>query len=169
MSRAFILALLLFPMVGVAQLSLSYSMGGISLGSSQMNSFSGPVLINPDKGCMRVGNGVAVYTATSIGSSLFNPDCKSLINTSEPFFKLYPNPAPGMTRLYSNGAIAPTDLVTLLIHDLNGALVSSMQIRASQLESGFPIHTKQWASGLYLITILHKTTSSSLKFINTVF
>lgn len=156
-------------MMGNTQLSLSYSMGGISLESSQMSSFSGPVVINPDKGCLRVGNGVVVYAATSAGSTLFNPDCKNLTNTTHPVFKLFPNPAPSATRLYSNGAIEPTELITILIYDLKGSLISRIQIRAGLLEAGLPIQTKQWASGMYLITVVYQNNTSSLKLINSLY
>jgi hypothetical protein len=156
-------------MMGNTQLSLSYSMGGISLESSQMSSFSGPVVINPDKGCLRVGNGVVVYAATSAGSALFNSDCKNATNTTAPIFKLFPNPAPGITKLYSNGAISPNELITVLIHDLKGSLVSRMQLRAGQLEAGLPIQTKQWASGMYLITVVYQNKSNSLKLINSLY
>jgi hypothetical protein len=169
MNRIFILLLLILPIMGSAQLSISYSMGGISLESSQMSSFSGPVVINPDKGCLRVGNGVVVYAATSAGSALFNPDCKNETNTTEPIFKIFPNPAPGLTRLYSDGAIPPTEPITILVHDLKGSLVNRMQIRAGQLEAGLPIQTKQWASGMYLITIVYQNKSNSLKLINSLY
>jgi hypothetical protein len=166
MRSIFICAFLLLSLVSFSQLGTSYSMGGVSLGDFQNNTFSGPLLLTSDKGCLSVKNGVAVYSVSSAGSLLFDLDCDNFEDTELPTFVLFPNPAPGYTKIFSTRALSTTELVSLLVHNSKGALLQKMQVAAGQLKGGLSLQTLNWPSGFYTITILYKNRSTTLKLIN---
>ena len=165
----FITICLLVCLQSIAQLSTPFSMGGISLGNKQNSSFCGPLLLSSDKGCLTVINGVAVYSASAAGSLLFDLDCDNTEDTEVPTFVLFPNPAPGYTRIFSTRALLTMEVVSLLVHDSKGALLQKMQVAAGQLKGGLTLQTLKWPSGFYTLTILYKKRSTTLKLINTTY
>ena len=100
-----------------AQLSTSYSMGGISLSDNYNNTFSGPILLKSEKGCLSVANGVEVYKASAARSGLFDLECDYFEESSEPIFVMFPNPAPGYTKIFSSRMLAASEKVSFLIYD----------------------------------------------------
>ena len=168
MKRLLPILLLLFVLDVNAQLSTSFAFGGLSLSGTTGGSFSGPVLLSSDKGCLRVSNGVIVFSANAAGSALFNPTCPESYG-GEIAFKLIPNPAPGVTRIFMIGSIAPAERVQLLIHDLAGKLVQSRVCTGADFYSGHILNTKSLAAGLYVVSLLHHDKISTLKLINTLY
>ena len=166
MRGIFICAYLFLSLGSFAQLTASYSMGGISLGNAHNNTFSGPLLLTSDKGCLTIANGIAVYSASAAGSLLFDLDCDNIEDTELPTFVLFPNPAPGYTRIFSTRTLSSTEAVSLLVHDSKGALLQKMQVGAGQLKGGLYLQTIKWPSGVFIITIKYKNHFTSLKFIN---
>jgi hypothetical protein len=168
--RGIFISVCLFLSLGsFAQLTTSYSMGGISFGNAQHNTFSGPLLLTSDKGCLTITNGVAVYSASAAGSLLFDLDCDNVEDTEVPTFVLFPNPAPGYTRIFSTRTLSSTEAVSLLVHDSKGALLQKMQVAAGQLKGGLSLQTIKWPSGFCTITILYKNRPTTLKLINTTY
>jgi len=169
MKKILSILLLLFSLDAQAQLSTSFAFGGLSLSGSTGGSFSGPMLLSNDKGCIRVSNGVVVFSASAAGNALFNPNCPESINGDAIAFKLIPNPAPGNTRIFMIGSIAPNDRVQLLVHDLAGKLIQVRNCAGADFYAGYALNTKSLAAGLYIIRLIHNGSTYTLKLINTLY
>jgi hypothetical protein len=160
------IAVLLASLRGYTQLSMSYSMGGISLENNLSSSFSGPLLLSNGSECLRITNGVAVYGASSAGSLLFDPNCRTSTNNENPQFVLFPNPSPGYTKIYASNALRSGEKVVVTIYDNKGLLLKKTQVQSEELKSGYSLVTQHWAAGFYLVTILYQNRPVNIKLIN---
>ena len=177
MKRTLVIFFFLLHLNCFGQLSMSYSMGGISLGANATSSFTGPIVLSHDKSCLQVSNGVIVFSSTARGSALFDPTCGSSVPTFNTLFSLAPNPAQGFTRLYSiGGAVVPDDNVMITVYDQAARSVLQFTCKGTHLKNGYPIETKLLSAGVYIVSINYTRTpsagapltySSTLKLINT--
>jgi hypothetical protein len=176
MKRTLLIFSLLLHLTCFGQLSISYSMGGISLGASAPSSFAGPIVLSNDKSCLQISNGVIVFSSTSRGSAFFDPTCNTPVSPNSPIFSLAPNPSQGFTRLYVTGSsISPEDNVTITVSGQLGHSAIRYNCKGAQLKNGFPIETNQLSAGVYLVSVFCsrmrngsalQTYSSTLKLIN---
>lgn len=177
MKRTLLIFSLLLHLTCFGQLSISYSMGGISLGSNQTSSFAGPFVLSNDKSCLQISNGVIVFSSTSRGSAFFDPTCNPPVHSYSPLFFLSPNPSQGFTRLYVTGnSISSEDNITITVVGQLGQSAIKYNCKGVHLKNGFPIETNQLSAGVYFVSIYcsrmrngsgSQTYSSTLKLINT--
>lgn len=142
-------------------------MGGITLDNTTTSTFSGPLVLTPTNECLKVTNGVIVFSATKLGSSLFNSDC-NVSNSTINYFTLSPNPSRGFTKLYSVGTLDPNTPITVSFYDIKGMLINKIETNSSNLKSGLDLQTFQWASGTYFINIFYQNKNTTLKLLNTL-
>lgn len=177
MKNTLLILALLLHISCMAQLSTSYSMGGISLGSGAISSFGGPLVLSGEKSCLQVTSGVIVFSSTSRGSAFFDPTCGAPVTPLAAQFALAPNPSQGFTRLYVTGnTISVEDNITIIVSGQLGQSVLRYTCKGAQLKNGFPIETNQLSAGVYMVSIYcsrvrngstSQTYSSTLKLINT--
>ncbi len=167
MYRTLLAFCLLFQLSLQAQFNFTYSMGGISLDNNTTSTFSGPLVLTPTNECLKVSNGVIVFSATKLGSSLFNSDC-NVSNSTTNYFTLSPNPSRGFTKLYSLGTLEQNIPITVLFYDLKGMLINRIETYSNNLKSGLDFSTFQWASGIYFINIIYQNKTTTLKLLNTL-
>ncbi len=65
--------------------------------------------------------------------------------------KVFPNPVKGVLNLALNN-IAEPKIVTCIVTDVTGKIVWSAQINTAAINP-YPLHTEQWAPGVYFITL----------------
>lgn len=163
MKKSLLIIALLLSSTCWSQLSVSYSMGGISLDSPAGSSFGGPLVFSSEKSCLQINNGVIVFSSTSRGSAFFDPSCGGAVNTIAPLFRLAPNPSLGVTRLYSiSNSPESRDNITVLILDATGRPVMQHICKRAQLNSGYPIQTNHLASGMYFVKVVVEPSNSSM-------
>ena len=177
MSRTLLIFSLLLQITCFGQLSMSYSMGGISLGNNATSSFAGPIVLSNEKSCLQISNGVIVFSSTSRGSAFFDPSCNAPVSPNSPLFSLAPNPSQGFTRLYvTRASISPEDNIVITVSGQLGQPVLRYNCKGAQLKNGLSIETNQLSAGVYLVSIFcsrvrngsaSQTYSSTLKLINT--
>ena len=177
MRSTLVIFTLLLQQTCFSQLSMSYSMGGISLGPNSSSSFAGPLILTNDKSCLQISNGVIVFSSTARGSALFDPTCNTSVAPPGTVFSIAPNPSRGTTRLYATvNSISADDNFTIMLSSQTGQSMHKYYCKGAQLKNGFPIETNQLSAGVYLVTIYQisarsggtpQSYSSTLKLINT--
>jgi len=166
MERTFLFLLIILPIIGNSQISTSYTFGNITLDKTNISTYSGPLIFSQEKDCLQVDNGVNVFTTTSIGSIFFSLICDKIIEQPSSIFKLFPNPSPGYTRIYSNIQLSATEITKVSIFNSVGHLVSQQQVNSLSFQDGLPIHSRGWANGVYIVSIYYRNQLTTLKFIN---
>lgn len=152
-----------------AQLSTYYDFGGLPLPGASTPALASPILFSNDTGCLRISNGIVTFSASAVGFSLFNPVCPELPNSAVLNFKLFPNPAPGMTRIFLSGSLSLSKNIDLLVYDYVGRIVQRKVLTEVDFYRGYQLSIKGLPAGFYVVSLVHNGESYNLKLINTLY
>lgn len=144
-----------------AQITTSFSIGGISLPSS--STYSSSLILSSDKSCLHLYNGVLVFQSKTSGSTLFDLDCNTALSNFSQMFTVAPNPSFGFTRLFfNNSSIVMGKTLSVFIYDFNGRVVNQFSSTIDELKSGLMIKTDLLSSGAYLIKVFYNVNNSGV-------
>ena len=153
-----------FPIVGLAQNPIFFSVSAVDPTTDQSKRASYTINLNKNVSCLQVQSGLYAWYGI-MGNKLFSADCPTGTPLVRIEIKLFPNPVVNYTRLQSNMLLNESPTLQLSIIDATGRIVMRRSISNDQLYAGHSLYLGMLSAGNYFLKIEGASVKQVIQFI----